>query len=250
MRYALFSLALIAAPAHSANQAEISADRRIAQREYSPDRVVTIAGHRGVQTMIELSGDEVIENIALGDSAAWQVTPNKRANLVFVKPLLEHARTNMTVITDRRRYLFELYQGSDRAPVLYSLRFTYPAEALPELLPVAAPPAPKPVPPPPVLNRDWHASGDPRLIPATIHDDGSSTFIAWSPQVEIPAILTQGPDGSEGAVNFTVKGDTLIVDGVAQRYILHIGKASAVLVNGSPRRPEIRPELDRQEGAQ
>jgi type IV secretion system protein VirB9 len=250
MRYVLLGLALIAAPAQAANHS----DSRIAQREYDPDRVVTLAGHRGVQTMIELAGDEIIENIALGDSAAWQVTPNKRANLVFVKPLIARARTNMTVVTDRRRYLFELYQGNDRAPPLYSLRFTYPAEALPELLQVAAPPAPKPVPPPPVLNRDWHASGNPRLIPAAIHDDGVSTFIAWPPQVEIPAILTQGPDGSEGAVNFTVKGDTLVVDGVAQRYILHLGKASAVLTNGSPRRPDVGPDvgpaLARQEGAQ
>lgn len=254
MKYLLLGLALMAAPAHAAGRV----DSRIGQLEYNPDRVVNLAGHLGVQTMIELSGDEAIENIALGDSAAWQVTPNKRANLVFVKPLLPRARTNMTVITDRRRYLFELYQGSEHTPVLYSLRFTYPVEALPAPMlapmPAPAPPAPKLVPPARLLNRDWHTSGDARLIPAAVYDDGISTFIAWSPQVEIPAILAQGADGSEGPVNFTVKGDTLVVDGVAPRYILHLGKASAVITNGSPRRPgpvaAVGPELAQQEAAQ
>jgi type IV secretion system protein VirB9 len=247
MKQALLGLALIASSAHAADRTDAHTDSRIAQRAYNPDQVVAVAGHRGVQTMIELAADETIENIALGDSAAWQVTPNKRANLVFVKPLLTRARTNMTVITDRRRYLFELYQGSDRAPVLYSLRFTYPQEPLPELPTAAAPPPSPPVQAPaPVLNHNWHASGDPQLMPASIHDDGQSTFIAWPSEVAIPAILTLGPDGSEGAVNFTVKGDTLVVDGVAPRYILHLGKASAVLTKDAPNR--MQPV--RQEGAQ
>ena len=188
--------------------------------------------------MIEFGGDETIENIALGDSAAWQVTPNKRANLVFVKPLLDHARTNMTVVTDRRRYLFELVNGGSTSPVLYTLRFVYPAPAQAVVeVPVAPRPSPAPPPAPPVLNHDWHAQGASQLIPAAIYDDGASTFIAWPARIELPAILMPGVDGSEGAVNFTVRGDYLVIDGVAPRYILHIGKARAVLINGSPRPP-------------
>ena len=106
MKRMLLPLILLATPA--------LADRRIEQVYYNPDRVVTIKGTKSVQTVIEFGDDERIENIAVGDSAAWQVTPNKRANLVFVKPLMRNARTNMTVITDRRRYLFDLTNGTGR----------------------------------------------------------------------------------------------------------------------------------------
>ncbi len=42
--------------------------------------------------MIEFGHGERIENVAVGDSSAWQVTPNKRANLLFLKPLFGKAQ--------------------------------------------------------------------------------------------------------------------------------------------------------------
>ncbi len=226
--------ALIAAPA--------CASDRITSLYYSPDHVTTIAGHRGIQTMIEFNADEHIENIALGDSAAWQITPNKRANLIFLKPLMKKARTNMTVITDKRRYLFDLYNGGPNGRAVYAVRFIYPEafKAVPE--PVAVPVIPPP--PPPVLNAHWAVKGDARVSPARIYDDGVSTFIAWSDTTELPAVLTVGTDGSEGPVNFTVKGDYLVIDGVAPAYVLRIGKASAVVTNLAPRaaKPVAAPE--------
>ena len=56
------------------------------------------------------------------------------AILLFVKPLTASARTNMTVVTDRHTYFFDLVAASSATPV-YALRFTYPEELKP-----AAPP--------------------------------------------------------------------------------------------------------------
>jgi type IV secretion system protein VirB9 len=210
------------------------AQQRITTMDYSADRIYPVAGHRGIQTMIEFGGDERIENIALGDSAAWQITPNKRANLVFLKPLMAKARTNMTVVTDKRRYLFDLYNGGPHGRPVYVLRFIYPEafKALPDPVAVAPPP------PPPTLNEHWQVTGDVQLTPARIYDDGVSTFIAWNTSTELPAVLTIGTDGSEGPVNYTVKGDYIVVDGIAARYVLRIGKARAVLTNLAPRPPK------------
>ncbi|MEY2925907.1 MAG: Type secretion system protein virB9 precursor [Pseudomonadota bacterium] len=225
MKRLIALLVLFSAPGFAASH--------IAQVYYSPDRVVRITGQKAIQTMIEFRQDERIENIALGDSAAWQVTPNKRANLLFVKPLIDRASTNMTVITDKRRYLFELVGGGARARALYSVRFVY-AEDFVVPGPVE-PPIMAPAPPPPLINTNWQAKGEKALIPARIYDDGVSTFVAWDATSELPAILTIGTDGAEGPVNYTVKGDDLVIDGVAARYVLRIGKASAVLTNLSPR---------------
>ena len=93
------------------------ADARLVQRMYDPGAVIRIDGQVRVQATIRFADTETIENVAIGDSQAWQVTPNKRANLLFVKPLSPNAATNMTVVTDKRTYYFDLVAGRGR-PVL------------------------------------------------------------------------------------------------------------------------------------
>ncbi len=203
------------------------ADSRVREVYYSPDQIITVPGHPGIQTMIEFAPDERIENIAIGDSSAWQVTPNRRANLIFVKPLMARGSTNMTVITDMRRYLFELRGTASGRPV-YRLRFVYPEPV--RLEPVAEPP-PSPPPPPLPIHEGWKVSGDARIRPARVYDDGVSTYIAWKDPANLPAVLIIAADGGESPVNYVVKDDWLIVDGVAPTYILRVGKARAILVN-------------------
>lgn len=98
---AALAFALLSTPA-------IAADPRLQSVHYEADKVVKVQGRIGYQSMIEFAPGESIENVAVGDSTAWQVTPNKRANLLFLKPLMPKAKTNMTVITDQRTYLFDL----------------------------------------------------------------------------------------------------------------------------------------------
>ena len=45
----------------------------------------------------------------------------------------------------------------------------------------------------------------------------------------LPAILVRGFDGTEGPVNYAVKGDTVVVDGVPAQIILRSGKQLAAL---------------------
>ena len=76
---------------------------------YDPDAVVRLDGYVGYQMMIRFGADERIENVAIGDGAGWQVTPNKAASLLFIKPLDrrrpdQHDRGHRS----RRSYLFEL----------------------------------------------------------------------------------------------------------------------------------------------
>lgn len=233
---ALLALSAAATPA--------LADRRIEQVRFDADRIVVVRGQSNIQTMIEFAADERIENIALGDSAAWQVTPNKRGNLLFLKPFAARAHTNMTVVTDQRRYLFDLVSAGAVRPV-YVLRFVFPAQlelplaATGPALPATAPDAPGapaaamaalPAAAPAPRNTAWRISGDRQLLPSAVSDDGQSTTLAWDAAQDLPAILAAGPDGHEGPVNFTVREGAIVIDGVAPRYVLRIGKASAVLV--------------------
>ena len=116
------SLALIPALLLAAEPA-VAKDARLETRAFSPDQVVLVEGRAGVQATIAFADDEHIENVAVGDSASWQITPNKRANLLFVKPLAPRARTNLTVVTDRHSYFFDLVSAPTSRGV-YELRFT------------------------------------------------------------------------------------------------------------------------------
>ena len=72
--------------------ASAAADNRIRSMAYDPDQIVRILGKAGIQSTIEFGADERIENVAVGDSNAWQITPNRRASLLFVKPLAPRSR--------------------------------------------------------------------------------------------------------------------------------------------------------------
>ena len=69
-------------------------------------------------------------NISLGNSAAWQVAPNAQGNLIFLKPMESPALTNMSVVTDRRTYHFELNAqetlSAHAKDMTFHVQFKYP----------------------------------------------------------------------------------------------------------------------------
>ena len=241
----LLSATALAAPAQ--------ADPRLVDRLYDPGEVVRVEGRANVQATIRFGEKERIENVAIGDSTKWQVTPNKRANLLFVKPLAERAATNMTVVTDKRTYLFDLVASPAHRNPLYVLAFDYPQEVeevevaeasdgtnpqtQPNSLELAAANDPYAVLDPAKLNFEWASEGKGELLPERVYDDGDATFLAWPLGTPLPAILVRDVEGVEGPVNFAVRGDVIVVDGVPREIILRSGDDTARLTNEGPARP-------------
>jgi type IV secretion system protein VirB9 len=233
--------------------AALAADPRIRQVGYDPLSVTDLHGCFGFQSTVAFAPGERIENVALGDATLWQAVPNKRADLLFLKPAVKSGRTNMTVVTDRRRYAFDLVARDDAAcragHVTYELQFAYPAE--PE--PVAAEPAPTPLaaalppvpaaldemPAPGARNTAYTFTGASANVPARVFDDGRSTWLRWADGASAPAIYALGPDKSESLLNYVVKGDYLVIDGVGPAYVLRRGSAVAVLYNDAYQQPRL-----------
>lgn len=235
-------------------------DERLQTLVYDETAVVRIEGKVKVQTTIKFAPDEAIENVAIGDSTAWQVQPNKAQTILFVKPLEPAARTNMTVVTDKRTYLFDLVANSRAAP-LYVLQFRYPelekaaeearlaAAAEAELkaaqdaanpMELAAASDPYAVADPASLNFAWASAGATELLPTRAYDNGNAVFLTWPRGIAIPAILVTNEDGDEGPINFTVRGETIVVDGVPPQIILRSGRDTATLTNTGPMPPSAR----------
>ena len=232
--------------------AALAADPRIRRLPFDPQAVTSLRGCYGFQTTVAFAPGERIENVALGDAGLWQATPNKRADLLFLKPAVRSGRTNMMVVTDRRRYAFDLTTKDDAAcrdsRVTYELQFAYPQDPAPPPIELAAPvviPSPPPAPPdaelPPPASRNtaYTFTGTAANVPARVFDDGHATYLHWADGAAAPAIYTLGPDKTEALVNYAIKGDYTVVDGVAPAFVLRRGAAVAVLYNDAYQQPKL-----------
>jgi type IV secretion system protein VirB9 len=218
-------------------------DPRIRFVTYNPDAVVRLIGHLGYQFVIEFGQGERIENVALGDAMAWQVTPNRRANLLFVKPVDTSVQTNMTVITSQRRYTFELVADPNRTPppeaLTFAVRFQYPADKAQTQ--AATPAAADPLQANPErINSAYSFKGSRRNVPSRVFDDGQVTYFQFGAQTQTPAIFVIGPDKkSESVVNYAVRGDYLVIEQVAAQFVLRQGKEVTRVFNDGFREPEL-----------
>lgn len=108
----------------------LTTDSRIKTYIYSQNEVYLLVLHYGFQSHIEFAKGENIETITLGDTYAWQITPLE--NRLFIKPMEKNIRTNMTVITNRRTYQFDLVakelMDGDEKDLVYVVRFYYPSK--------------------------------------------------------------------------------------------------------------------------
>ena len=204
-------------------------DAHIQTVMYDPDRVVELKGAVGWQVMIEFAADERIENVSIGDSLAWQVTPNKRARMLFLKPLSRNASTNMTVITSQRRYAFGLSTGPRTARTPWIVEFQYPAAPV-VMVPEAAPP------PPVALNFGYVRSGNAAVMPTRVWDDGRQTYFEFAPGMPFPAIFAAGPGKKdESLVNVVTRGRIQVVQQTGSRFILRAGPYAAAVTRETSR---------------
>lgn len=192
---------------------------------YVPDEVVQLRGALGWQIMIEFGPDERIENVSIGDALAWQVTPNKKARNLFLKPLVKNAATNMTVVTDRRRYAFSLETTPRLRTTPWIVRFDYPVEVVETIE--------EPLPPPAaLLNFAYRRAGDPALLPTRVWDDGTMTYFEFAERQALPAIFANGPGKDEALVNSSTLGRVTIVQQTGSRFTLRSGKQVATVTAG------------------
>jgi len=218
---AAIALALLAA-APSVAQVQPqpgTGDPRVQTVDYHADQVVSIQGTPGYQVTIELGPDERIENVALGDSGAWQATPNRRGDHVFVKPLQAGVSTNMTVVTDVRVYLFDLIPlYGPSGDMAYTVRFNYPTpggEAIEEAALEEQPPG------------RYRLSGTRALRPSRISDDGRHTYIEWPRDRALPAVYAVDSSGQEALVNGMMRDDLFVIDAVVPRLAFRIDRQVA-----------------------
>jgi type IV secretion system protein VirB9 len=197
-------------------------DPRIQSVLYDPDQIVQLQVTSGYQLTVEFAPDERIENVAVGDSSTWQVTPNKRGDHLFIKLAQPGGTTNLTVVTDARSYLFELMPAyGGLAP--YAVRFRYPAPAIASVAEAAE-------------EGRYRLSGAKPLRPNAISDDGAKTYITWPPDATLPAVFALDAEGKEVVVDGGIRDGRYVVDDVNNTLVFRRGKTIATATR-VPQRP-------------
>ncbi|TPM24227.1 conjugal transfer protein TrbG [Mesorhizobium sp. B2-3-5] len=201
-------------------------DARVTSVAYQENNVVRVSATYGISTMIVFDEDERFETISLGDSESWQVVPADKGNILFVKPIARNVATNMNVVTNRRIYFLELADSApDSGRQVFGIRFSYPDKSLNAGLRQEAE---RRLAWPNIagidkanVNIDYSYSGDARLKPSLVFDDGHKTFFTFSGRV--PAIFGVNSDFSETLKNFRKEGEYIVLDGVSTQFTLRDG---------------------------
>ncbi len=217
-----------------------SLDRRIASVVYQENNVVQVFATYGISTMIIFDEDEKFQTISLGDTDSWQVVPAEKGNILFVKPIARNATTNMNVVTTKRIYYLELRDNAPEAGrEVFGVRFIYPEKNLNAALRKEAE---QRAAWPNIagidkanVNIDYSFSGDVRLKPLMVFDDGAKTFFKFDRRV--PAIFAVNADFSETLENFRKEGDYIVVDGTATQFTLRDGDQWVCIFN--LRKPDL-----------
>lgn len=199
-----------------------SGDRRIQLLTYDPDQIVTLPVSPGFASVVELNEDERVENVVVGNSAAWQVTANRRGDRIIVKPLGGAGPSNLIVLTGSRRYVFVLDPYGDTS---FIMRFRYPQAVQAAAVATAAAGAPL----------GYRFRGNKGLYPLAMSDDGRRTTIRWSEQNVLPAIFAM-TGRKEQLVNGRMVGNDYVIEGAAPRYRFRYGTAEATAIRQTPKR--------------
>jgi len=214
-------------------------DSRIRVMIYSPDDVFKFIGYYGYQSSIELSKEEEVISISMGDTTSWQIVP--AGNRIFIKPIEQDATTNMTIITNKRTYFFELYAAETldmRDPeMVFSLRFIYPDDdnSGGNVQTYASSSASIDLAHPEKYNFNYFISGNESIAPIKIFDDGVYTYLQFRDKnAELPAIFAVDDALRESMVNYRLGQDNanlVIIEQVFQKLSIRHGKKIVCVFN-------------------
>lgn len=204
-------------------------ESRIRVINYIPNSVIRFIGHYNFHSIIEFGQDEEIKTITMGDTSGWQLNP--AGNRIFLKPIGEDAITNMTVITSRRTYFFEMHAehatSISDSSLAFITKFMYPdgqlgipnhiGNGVTSGLDLAKPTG---------YNFRYRISGKATNIePILVFDDGKFTYFKFRDiNADIPSIFLVDPSQNESLINYRVVDGYIVVERVAPKFTLRNGR--------------------------
>ena len=214
----------------------ITMDSRVKTYIYNPNEVFPIVLHYGYHSHIDFPKSEFIKNIIVGNPSDWEIT--NRGNRIFLQTYSKSAHTNMTIITSKRTYEFDLLAKGDLKEtdydLAYAIRFYYPEEksidikdsdkSSSELITLDIKDLIKGN-----INANYIYVGDQDITPIVAFNDEKFTYLKFRDEKFIPKIETIGIKKQKVKI-FSYNG-YIIIDHVFPKIKLSMNKKSAMIIN-------------------
>lgn len=213
-------------------------DSRIKTIVYNENEIYDLKFFYGFQSFIEISDDEEIEMISLGEAFPWKITPvGKR---IFIRPIQIGANTNMMIITTKRIYQFQIQSGSYEEgadeELIYSVRFYYPdltrryaksdkkEEKVKTFLELDKDGR---------LNFDYLMTGNIEdLAPVKVFDNGINTYFEFkNKNAFVPSIYAVDVNGEETLLDYDVEGEYIVINSKHLQFSLRDGSELLCIFN-------------------
>lgn len=247
-------------------------DSRLVQFQYDADNTYLVLSKPKAVTHIQFAPDEVIQSIAAGDAAAWELTPTKNRKHIFVKPKFEDVDTSMTVLTDKRTYQFVMRSTGDgkkwyqRVSWLYETEIVLDIDAVldqhsqfqggsaatgqvsTQQPVVLAPPVGSTAEAhgcasvgagirPDAMRFNYEIEGTAAFRPQIVFDDGRFTYYRMPEGLqELPALFAVIEGNDFSLVNYTVSCDYLIAQRLMEASVLKLGRSEVRISHVQPKR--------------
>ncbi|MDR6819787.1 type IV secretion system protein VirB9 [Neorhizobium sp. 2083] len=208
-------------------------DPRVRSLPYSAEQVFQVTGTYGLVTTILFGSDEEITQVVAGDTVSWQILTSADRRSLTLKPMEKDAATNLSVVTTKRTYSFDLRVNDSKAMQnqTFKLKFIYPedaglkgtaelwkqaqdAERNPNIKNIRRD----------KVNYDYGFKGSDVAKPLWVFDDGLKTFMKFTG--DVPAIFIVDGRRRESLVNYRREADYIVIDKVSRQWTLRYGTDS------------------------
>lgn len=201
-------------------------DERLQTLVYQPNTVVDIHASQLFQTAVEMGHDETIVDIEIGDKSAWLTSFNVQLPYIFfIKPTLDRSDTNLTVMTDKHLYHFQLMVDPSHQKPIYHIKFIYPKRHHSP----SAHQHPKANVMPDYWYWEYTYRGNGSVVPTRIFDNGTQTFLEFDQHARLPAVYQLDDSGHESLVNIRRQGRYLVLNDLFKQLTFRLGRRLAIV---------------------
>jgi type IV secretion system protein VirB9 len=215
----------------------LGSEKKFRSYLFNPNDVYRYIGHYNYQGFIEFGPEESVASISMGDPSMWLF--EHLNNRLFLKPVGEDdSQTNMTVITNKKVYHFELMareaEDIDDKNLIFVVKFIYPDEKDKNIVQfqkksISNAPDMRDLS---LYNFNYEYTGDPTIAPVKVFDDNRFTYFEFDDNgSEIPAIFRVDSNGFESLVNFRSADNYIIVESVDSQFTLRNGNEIVCVYN-------------------
>lgn len=220
----------------AAQPAPFPQETRLISFVYDEHQTYDVLTRPGAITDIRLADGETMSAFALGDTVQWVF--DQAPGHVFVKPVRPGLFTSATLVTNIRTYQLQLRSMPSDGNWYQQVTWSYPniiVARQAEQKKLADMEAGEVHASPDKLNFSYKVSGRSDFAPSSVFDDGRFTWMRMPDGIQdTPAVFLR-EEGKLTLVNYSQRGNYLVVQRLADEFILKVGEREVVVASSKRR---------------